>query len=325
MADSVTERQGGADAVARRGPNDELSGWADALLLSVALAYAGLVAFLTFTRGAELTEDVLAVAAAFAVAMVVRSRVALLREWMPFLVLFLAYELMRGLADDVGMPVHLGDVAAAERFFFAGHLPTAVLQGALHPLRGVDWLAVAGTVVYMLHFILPLATAMVLWRLRPALFHPYMVALILLSFAGFVTYLFLPVAPPWLAAQLGEVGRQPGEVAVTYLKPAAFAALVGLIGLDGSRLYDITFTSLNANPVAAFPSLHAAYPFLTFLVLRRAFGAWSWLAFAYFAFVALTVVYTADHYVIDVAGGVLYASAAYVLMWWLARRRIRGD
>ncbi len=155
------------------------------------------------------------------------------------------------------------------------------------PPPASDWLAVAGTVVYMLHFMLPIATALLLWRYRPELFHPYLVSLILLSFAGFVTYLFLPVAPPWFAAEAGKIGSAPGEAAITYLKPAAFADLVGFFGLDGGRLYNVAFTSLNANPVAAFPSLHAAYPFLTFLVLRRAFGGIAWAAFAYFTFVAL--------------------------------------
>lgn len=321
VADSASDRTSTA-AGARRGPNGELSSWSDALLASVALGYAVLIGFLTFIRGVDLTPDVLLVAAGFGLVILARSRLNLLREWTPFLVLFLAYELMRGLADDVGFQVHVSDVVSVERAIFAGHLPTALLQAWLHPAVGVDWLAVAGTVVYMLHFMLPLATALLLWHLRPTRFHPYLVSLILLSFAGFVTYLFLPVAPPWYAAQHGLAGSAPGEVPIAYLKPGAFADLVGLFGLDGGSLYNITFTSLNANPVAAFPSLHAAYPFLTFLVLRRAFGRIGWLAFAYFAFVAFTIVYTADHYVIDVLGGVAYATAAYALMWWLVRRRL---
>jgi membrane-associated phospholipid phosphatase len=72
--------------------------------------------------------------------------------------------------------------------------------------------------------------------------------------------------------------------------------------------------------VAAFPSLHAAFAFLSFLVLRRAFGAAGWAAFAYFAAVTFTIVYTADHYVIDVVAGVSYATAAYALMLALVRR-----
>lgn len=293
--------------------------------MAAALAYAAFVGFLTIARGVPLTPDVLGVTVAFGLVLAFRGRIAALREWTPFLILLLAYELMRGLADDAGLPVHVADAVAAERLLFGGHLPTALLQGWLQPAAGPDVLAQVGTVIYLLHFPLPLVTALLLLRTgHEHLFHPYLVALILLSFAGFFTFLLLPVAPPWMAAQLGQLGSAPGAPAVEYLKPEAFAGLVGVIGLNGRDLYDLTFSSLNANPVAAFPSLHAAYPFLSFLVLRRAFGRIGWLAFAYFAFVVLTIVYSADHYVIDAVAGVAYATAAYWLMWRLEQRRQRG-
>ena len=287
----------------------------------VALGYAAFIGLLSFVRGVELTPDVALVALGFAMVLAVRSRFTVLREWTPFLLLFLAYELMRGLADDVGLPVHVADVVAIERALFGGQLPTAVLQSWFHPMTGVDVLAVVATLVYMLHFALPLVTGLVLWRWRRRLFHPYLVALIILSFAGFVTYLLIPVAPPWLAAQMGQLNAPPGEHTISYLKPDAFVAITGAFGLPGRSLYDVAFLSLNANQVAAFPSLHAAYPFLTFLVLRQAFGRVGWLAFAYALLVSVTIVYTADHWVIDVVAGVVYASAAYGLMWWLVRRR----
>jgi len=309
-------------------PSDaEASSWSDGLLLVVALGYAAFIALLMIVRGVAPSPDVALVALGFAVVLTLRSRITLLREWTPFLLLFLAYELMRGLADDAGLPVHVADVVSAERALFFGHLPTAILQGWLHPATGVDVLAVIGTVVYMLHFPLPVVTGLVLWRWRPTLFHPYLVALILLSFAGFVTFLLLPVAPPWLVAQMGQLNAPAGEHAIEYLKPDAFAAIAGTFGLNGASLYDVTFLSINANPVAAFPSLHAAYPFLTFLVLRRAFGrtlGWvGWLALAYAALVSVTIVYAADHWVVDVIAGIVYAIGAYQLMWWMVRRRER--
>ena len=247
----------------------------------VALGYAGFIGLLSFVRGVSLTPDVALVALGFALVLVVRSRLTMLREWTPFLLLFLAYELMRGLADDAGMPVHVADVVAVERALFGGHLPTAVLQSWFHPASGVDALAVLATVVYMLHFPLPLITGLLLWRWRRSLFHPYLVALIILSFAGFATYLLLPVAPPWLVAQMGQLNAPPGEHPISYLKPDGFLAITRALGLPGQSLYDVAFVSINANQVAAFPSLHAAYPFLTFLALRRAFGRIGWLALAY--------------------------------------------
>jgi hypothetical protein len=64
--------------------------------------------------------------------------------------------------------------------------------------------------------------------------------------------------------------------------------------------------------VAAFPSLHAAYPFLAFLFARRAFGRAGWLMAAYTACVWFAIVYLGEHWVVDIVGGVAYAMAAYV-------------
>jgi hypothetical protein len=64
--------------------------------------------------------------------------------------------------------------------------------------------------------------------------------------------------------------------------------------------------------VAAFPSLHAAYPFLAFLFARRAFGRAGWLMLAYTACVWFAIVYLGEHWVVDIIGGVAYASVAYL-------------
>ena len=71
---------------------------------------------------------------------------------------------------------------------------------------------------------------------------------------------------------------------------------------------------MNPNSVAAWPSLHVGYPFLTFLVLRRAFGRIGWLAFAYMLLVAFSVMYTGDHWLIDCIGGVAYAYVAFYVV-----------
>jgi membrane-associated phospholipid phosphatase len=54
-----------------------------------------------------------------------------------------------------------------------------------------------------------------------------------------------------------------------------------------------------------------AYPLLAFLALRRAFGRVGWLALAYTVFVAFSVIYTGDHWVIDAVAGMAYAYVAW--------------
>jgi membrane-associated phospholipid phosphatase len=277
----------------------------DRLLIGLVAGYIALLSALMIARGVSLTPDVLLIGLGLAAVLLGRGRL-FLRDWIPFIGLFFAYELMRGYADNFGAEVHVQDVLDLERWLFLGHVPTADLQAWLHPATGIDLVAVASTVFYFLHFPLPLAVGFFLWLRRRRVFYDFVAALIVLSMAGFVTYLLLPVAPPWYAA---DAGLLPG---VEYLKKEGFAGLAALAGFrESDYLFSYAFYSINPNEVAAFPSLHAGYPFLAFLFARRSFGRIGWLMLAYSAAVWFSIVYLADHYVVDIIGGVAYAAAAY--------------
>ncbi len=285
----------------------------DRLLVAGILGYAVLVVVLMVVGGLAITPDVLAVAFGLAAVLLGRGRL-FLRDWLPFVALLLAYELMRGIADDAGLPLHTTDLAAADRVIAFGALPTQVLQEALRPAAGVDLIALVATVVYMLHFVLPLATGFVLWLWRRAQFYDFVAALIVLSLAGFTSYLLMPAAPPWYVASHGWLNGPDGNALIDYLKPGAFETLATALGFDGRYAYSVAFGSVNPNLVAAFPSLHVAYPFLTFLVLRRAFGRVGWLALGYTALVWFSVIYTGDHWLIDGLAGIAYAYVAYYVV-----------
>ena len=69
-------------------------------------------------------------------------------------------------------------------------------------------------------------------------------------------------------------------------------------------------TSLYANDVAAIPSLHAAYPMLIALFFWQGSGPRARAILALYAVVmALVLVYSAEHYVLDIILGWLYAFA----------------
>ena len=279
------------------------------LLLGGVAAYVALLTGLMIARGVAVTPDVLLVGLGLAAVLLGRGRL-FLRDWIPFLALFFAYELMRGYADDAGASVHVTDVIDLERLFHLGVLPTEALQRLLHPATGADPWAIGATIVYFLHFPLPLAIAFLLWLRRRALYYDYVASLILLCLVGFATHLVLPVAPPWWAAERGFLSGPDGLPLVEYLKPEGFAALASALGFDGRYIYSYTFYQIAPNPVAAFPSLHAAFPFLAFLYARRAFGRAGWGLFGYFLLVVFSIVYLADHYLVDAYAGAAYAAAA---------------
>ena len=315
---------------ARADPLAVLAARNDRLLVGSIAAYALLLAGLMLAHGVAMTPDVAAVGIALAGVLVVRTgvrtrpRIAgrvpeLFLELLPLGALFLAYELMRGYTAAGTGTVHGADVLDAERWLFMGNLPTQVLQGAFHVPGDVDLLAMAGTVFYVLHFGLPFAVGVLLWRRSRAAFHDFIGALILLSIAGFATYLILPVAPPWYAAQTGALGSAGTLPAIHYLKMDGFNSLVRLLGLDGTGAFQFAVHDVNPNLVGAFPSLHAGYPTLAFLVLRRTFGRPAWLMLVYAAAVWISVVYLADHYVVDILGGIAYACVA---AWIVTRPRL---
>ncbi len=282
----------------------------DRVLLAAVGAYIVLLSTLMLVRGVSITPDVLLVALGLVAVLLGRGRL-FFRDWIPFIGLFFAYELMRGYADDFGASVHVADILSLERTLFGGRIPTEILQSALHPASGSDPLAILGTIVYFLHFPLPLAVAFFLWLRRRRAYYDYVAAMIVLCMAGFATFLVLPVAPPWWAAQHGFLTGPDGLPTIAYLKVQGFDDLARFLGFEGRYLFSYAFYEINPNPVAAFPSLHAGFPFLAFLFARRAFGRVGWLMLGYSAVVWFAVVYLADHYVVDVVGGIVYASAAY--------------
>ena len=282
------------------------------LLLGLA-CYTLLISALIFGNQSAITLNVLIVAVALGGVPMLRGR-TWLSDWTPIVALLLAYELMRGLADDAGFPVHMHDLIAAERLLALGGLPTQVLQDAMRPVAGIDVIALVSTGVYMFHFLVPVLTGLLIWTWRREQFHDFMAALIVLSMAAFVTYLLLPAAPPWYAAARGALDGPDGLPVIAYLKPETFADVGAALGLDGNNVYDTVFYAAGPNDVAAWPSLHVAYPFLAFLALRRAFGRVAWLVAGYAGVVAFSVVYTGDHWVHDCLAGAAFAYIAWYVV-----------
>ena len=115
--------------------------------------------------------------------------VALLLGWAPFVVVLLAYELMRDLASTLGVPPH--NLAGVERALFGGYEPTLVLQATIANLGDADLIDDVGSLVYSAHFLLPVAVGAWLWSKNRADFHRFGLSLVVLCALAFVTYVVL--------------------------------------------------------------------------------------------------------------------------------------
>ena len=223
------------------------------------------------------------------------------KDWFPFLALLLGYEMLRGFADDKGLEVQVESLVNIERAVF-GFIPTEKLQTLLYVPGQVNWYDWVVVIIYFLHFPLPLITAFFLWIKDKAQFHKFTISILVLSFAGFITFLILPAAPPWYAAERGFVDTEK-----------IINIIISQIGWDWNLSY--YYNSLNPNPVAAMPSLHSAYPWLTFLALRNYSKKIGWIFLPYPLLVWFSVVYLGEHYVIDVIAGVAYAQMVFLVVY----------
>ena len=252
-------------------------------------------------RNISITPDRFFVVLLFAAVIVGRTRL-FLRDWIPFIALLLAYEMLRGFADTTGFRVNIANIVNVERSIF-GFIPSVELQKHFFNPASIRWYDFAATIIDFLHFPLPLILAFYLWIKDRQQYWKFIVALLTLSFAAFITFLIFPAAPPWYAAQ--KAGLIQVYKIIDYV--------VRSVGW-GWHLSQIYY-QINPNPVAAIPSLHSAYPWLVYLALRQFNKKLSWFFLPYPFLVWLSVVYLGEHYVIDVLAGIVYSSGAFLLVY----------
>jgi len=260
-------------------------------LAAVAVGYLLLVSGVMIWRGISVSPDYLLLILV-PVAIVSGRFLSFLRDWVPFMALFLGYEALYGVAPRSGIPVHYRYVIRLDRAMFGGTDPSQWLQAHLGSLR---WLAIACTVAYFGHFLIPMAAGMTLWLTDRVQFLRFTVALLAMSFAAFVVFVLVPVAPPWLA---GQHHLLPGVHSLLAL-PSAVSPY---------------FNRLDPDTAAAFPSLHAAYPLLAALALWPVTRRGAALALGWAVVVWFSVVYLGQHYVTDVLGGIALAAGTWVVL-----------
>lgn len=200
--------------------------------------------------------------------------------------LFIPSTSIRAIADDRGLPVNRTFNA------FEGVVLTAApnrwLQDALLGLEPLRLVAVA---IYFSWMLLPVMVIVPLLR-AGRVGDAWRMAWFLLA-AHYVAqpFFFLyPVEPPWMHYS------------------------------DIPRVQDLVFSrtsGADANPFAAMPSLHAAMPLMAALWFPRA-SLGRRLLLGYTALIAVTVIYTGDHYVADIIAGWALAGA-YVTVVRLSR------
>jgi membrane-associated phospholipid phosphatase len=222
-----------------------------------------------------------------------------LKDWLPFITVFLSYEAMYSVADVFAKyNLHSGP-RILEEAMFGGAIPSFVLQQSIQ----MPFLDYMGAFFYSLHFFAPTIFAFILWRESPKDYWKYTIAFGIVSYSALLTFLLYPVAPPWLDQTLQSQG-----ITVNRILTNSVDHNLGL------PVYKTIFDFLSPNKYAAFPSMHSALPWLISLFALK---LWKTKALPVLIFpvgVWFSAVYLGEHYFVDVLGGIAYAVIAFVIV-----------
>jgi hypothetical protein len=318
------------------------------------VVWAGVVVYRTATDGFAFNRELLLlyISTGLLAASIGQGRRMLyvIRDWLPFALVLIAYDLSRGAATLIGRPTLWHWPADVDRWLFFGTMPTVWLQEQLklpHP----PWWEVAISTVYMSFFILPYVVAGVLWLRNREEWKAFVRLFVLLNFAALIVYAAVPAAPPWAAARCTPDDVEGGPSGPRCMfRSARGVPDGGLLGAmnstqDGAnpwieRIVARGWGKLNlhsasslidqgqasVNLVAAIPSLHAGMTAAVAAFLwHRVNRKWRPLLVVYPLIMAFTLVYTAEHYVVDILLGWAFAAIVMIAInrfhAWRARSR----
>ncbi len=222
-------------------------------------------------------------------------------DWTPFLLLFFAYEAMRGFAAR--FPPH--DLSGLERWVFGGTIPTLTLQRAFYHPGVIGIQDLVAMFFYFMHFVLPIVVGFVFWVNSREHYWRFIAALLLMCFLAFLTYLFWPSAPPWY--QLHDVVKINQQT----------------VDKIWGNTVVVIYHAFNPNQFAAFPSLHAAFPALAAVYAWRRYRALGLVLVLWSVGVVVSIVYLGEHYVVDALASVVYVAAATIIVESVSRWRSR--
>ena len=122
-----------------------------------------------------------------------------------------------------------------------------------------------------------------------------------MAFGAFFTFFLFPAAPPWLASQNHFI--QP----ITRISSDVWGGL-------GLQDFPSVYNHIAPNPVAAIPSLHAAWAVLFCVFIYKLYGRrWGVASAIYPLLIFIGTVYEGEHYVFDVLLGIVYAVIGYLI------------
>ena len=176
----------------------------------------------------------------------------------------------------------------------------------------MHWYDIVVSLVYFSHFFVVWIFAVMLYARGRDQWAPWARRILLLSYAGLITYVIYPAAPPWYAAEKGLIPS---------------VKRIATRGWDAIGMHDagalIERGQAAANDVAAIPSLHAAFTAMLTAYVWTKLGRLGRVLMALYTFtMAASLVYGGEHYVVDALIGYVYVALVLIGAGWWERHRV---
>ncbi len=244
-----------------------------------------------------------------------------IKHWFPFIFLWITYDMLRGIAYQIGPYVHVRDLYEMERtltgWFLNGNIPPFWFQEykLSHPNSPiVATLDIVAALFYFNHFTMPLLLGWLLyWKQEDRTeYWRYVATLLATSYAAFLTFVLYPAAPPWYVWNNGgELRFSPpprGDVEISA------AGLLNFDQMTGFSFSQSVYQLFNANPYAAVPSLHAGYSLIIAIFFIRKYGKKGTIAILYPLGMWFSAMWLNHHYLIDLLWGAAYVVVIYSIV-----------
>ena len=284
-------------------------------LLLVIFFLASLVLLLILSKRVFFVPKILMILLVLIAVAVLGKLKIFLQDWFIFIGFIYLFDSFRGsiyiATCKFQLPVYTMYAIKVEKFLFGG-IPSVILQKwLLHPNSPTrfSWLEKLMTVAHGSHFLAFLLVGFIIWLYKSHSFRFFKVSFYLVIFLGLLGYFVVPTVPPWMAANL--FGLFPRIV--------RFIAIIYNLAIP-----DIS-SGFDTNPIAAMPSLHAAFPVLCSLVLWRIYRWKAWAFYLYALLMLFVIVYTGEHYIVDVLAGAVLAILCYLVACKIAGTKSKTD
>jgi hypothetical protein len=231
-----------------------------------------------------------------------KTPITLLINSLPFFILWITYELMSKIKENLLYPrVLTEEIYLLEMklfgWIFGGMTPNQWVHSTLYSIP-ID-LILGG--IYLLHAFVPLVFGLYLYFKGDEKNFKFLVitfyTVTLLSFILFVSF---PAAAPWYISQYGFV--QP-DIAIDYSQNIT-AGLGRIDEILGVNIFSWYYGTFEQNSFAAFPSVHAVYALSATLCIHQKWKKSIYLTIPYSMAIFLGAIYFNHHFIIDILCGV---------------------